>query len=174
MVFIESNYEICSNKYFPIIMRCINPMKISDINKQSNLNPLLIKESNKIHKENQSNFALKLNELNGDSLQEQLTTLLDEINLQSKEVEKKFHLNEILKYKKLVKEFLGLTVTNSHKFTKENFLDRRGRHRVLSIVKQVDDELETLTKDFLEKEKDKLKILNKLDGIKGMLLDIFM
>ena len=149
-------------------------MKISDINKQSTLNSLLVKESNKVQKETHNDFALKLNNLNGDSLQQRLTTLLSEINLQSKEVEKKFHLNEILKYKKLVKEFLGLTVNNSHKFTKENFLDRRGRHRVLSIVKQVDDELETLTKDFLEKEKDKLKILNKLDGIRGMLLDIFM
>lgn len=155
-------------------MRCENPMKISDINKQSTLNSLLVKESNKVQKETHNDFALKLNNLNGDSLQQRLTTLLSEINLQSKEVEKKFHLNEILKYKKLVKEFLGLTVNNSHKFTKENFLDRRGRHRVLSIVKQVDDELETLTKDFLEKEKDKLKILNKLDGIRGMLLDIFM
>lgn len=149
-------------------------MKISDINKQSNLNSLLVKESNKIQKGTQNDFALKLNKLNGDSLQERLTTLLSEINAQSNEVEKKFHLNEILKYKKLVKEFLGLAVNNSHKFTKENFLDRRGRHRVLSIVKQVDEELETLTKDFLEKEKDKLKILNKLDGIRGMLLDIFM
>lgn len=154
--------------------RCEKSMKISDINKQNNLNSLLVKESTKVTKETQNDFSLKFNKLKGDSLQEKLTSLLSEINLQSKEIEKKYHLNEILKYKKLVKEFLGLAVNNSHKFTKENFLDRRGRHRVLSLVKQVDDELESLTKDFLNKERDKLKILNRLDGIRGMLLDIFM
>lgn len=149
-------------------------MKISDINKNNTLNSLLIKESSKLPKEPQSDFALKLHNLNGDSLQEKLSSLLGEINIQSQEIEKKFHLGEVLKYKKLVKEFLSLTVNNSHKFSKDNFLDRRGRHRVLTLVKQVDDELENLTQDFLKKEKDKLKIINRLDGIKGMLLDIFM
>ncbi|SKC63871.1 YaaR family protein [Maledivibacter halophilus] len=148
-------------------------MKITDINNQNNINPI-IKDSNKIQKEIQNNFSTKLSDLKGDSLQEKLTILLDEINTQAEKIEKKFYLNNILKYKKLVKEFLNLTVNNSHKFKKENFLDRRGRHRIMSMVKLVDEELENLTKDFLKNEKDKLKILNRLDEIKGMLLDIFM
>ncbi|WP_432408828.1 YaaR family protein [Wukongibacter sp. M2B1] len=149
-------------------------MKISDISKHKSVNSLLVKESVKAPREVQSEFALKLNKLDGDALQEKLHTLLNDINAQSKEIEKKFDLSEVIKYKKLVKEFLTLTVNNSHKFSKENFLDRRGRHRVLSIVRQVDGELEGLTQDFLKKEKDKLKIINRLDGIRGMLLDIFM
>ncbi|SHK15362.1 YaaR family protein [Paramaledivibacter caminithermalis] len=149
-------------------------MKIADINNRKTLNSLLVKESNKVKREIQNDFASNLTQLKGDALQERLTNLLDKINTQSKEVEKKFYLNDILKYKKLVKEFLNLTINNSHKFSKENFLDRRGRHRVLSIVRQVDEELEALTKDFLEKEKDRIKILNRLDGIRGLLLDIFM
>lgn len=155
-------------------MRCKNHMKITDINKHTAVNSPLVKEGSRLSKEAQNDFALKLKNLKGDALQEELTSLLGEISSQSQEVEKKFHLSEVLKYKKLVKEFLSLTVNNSHKFSKENFLDRRGRHRVLSIVKQVDDELEHLTQDFLKKERDKLKILNRLDNIKGMLLDIFM
>lgn len=154
-------------------MRCEYYMKITDINNQNNINPI-IKDSNKIQKEIQNNFSTKLSNLKGDSLQEKLTILLDEINTQAEKIEKKFYLNNILKYKKLVKEFLNLTVNNSHKFKKENFLDRRGRHRIMSMVKLVDEELENLTKDFLKNEKDKLKILNRLDEIKGMLLDIFM
>ncbi len=149
-------------------------MKISDITKHKTLSSLAVKESAKPPKEAQSEFALKLNELDGDALQEKLSSLLSDINAQSKEIEKRFDLGEVVKYKKLVKEFLNLTVNNSHKFSKDNFLDRRGRHRVLSIVRQVDDELEGLTKDFLKKEKDKLKIINRLDGIRGMLLDIFL
>lgn len=152
-------------------------MKISDINKHNTdntVNSLLAKESAKPPKQVQSDFALKLKGLNEDSLQEKLTTLLSDIDLQSRKIEKNFELGDILKYKKLVKEFLSLTVSNSHKFSKDNFLDRRGRHRVLSSIKEIDQELENLTKDFLDTEQDKLKIINRLDGIRGMLLDIFM
>lgn len=149
-------------------------MKISDISKHKSVNSLLVKESTKPPKETQNDFALKLSKLDGDALQEKLHALLNDINTQSKKIEKKFDLGEVVKYKKLVKEFLTLTVNNSHKFSKDNFLDRRGRHRVLSIVRQVDDELEGLTQDFLKNEKDKLKVINRLDGIRGMLLDIFM
>ncbi len=149
-------------------------MKISDINKHNTREFALLKETSKLPRESQNDFSLKLRNLHGDSLQEKLSSLLSEINLQSKEVEKKFQLGEVVKYKRLVKEFLNLTVNNSHKFSKDNFLDRRGRHRTLSIVKKIDEELEGLTQDFLKNEKDKLKIINKLDGIRGMLLDIFM
>jgi len=149
-------------------------IKISDINKQSSLSSLNLRENSKAPKNIQSEFASQLSNLKGDAVHEKLNNLLSQIDAQSKVVEKKFHLSEILKYKKLVKEFLNIAVNNSHEFSKENFLDRRGRHRVMSIVKRVDDELENLTKDFLKKESSNLKVLKKLDDIKGLLIDIFM
>lgn len=150
------------------------PLKISDISNKSRLTSLIPKENSKISKDIQNDFALKLNKLSGDSLNEKLRSLLKEIDYQAKQIEKNFQLGEILKYKKLVREFLNLTVNNSHKFSKESFLDRRGRHRVMSIIRKVDDELENLTKDFLQNEKSNLKVLKRLDEIKGLLIDIFM
>lgn len=79
----------------------------------------------------------------------------------------------MIEYKKLVREFLDVTVNNSHVFYKENSLDRRGRHRVYSLVKKVDNELDELTKDFLNLENNRIRILRRLNDIKGMLLDIF-
>ncbi|MDK2919808.1 MAG: uncharacterized protein PWQ37_2541 [Candidatus Petromonas sp.] len=149
-------------------------IKISDINKQNSLSSLTLRENSKTPKNIQSEFASQLNNLKGDALHEKLNDLLSQIYAQSKIVEKKFHLSEILKYKKLVKEFLNIAVNNSHKFSKENFLDRRGRHRLMSIIKCVDDELENLTRDFLKKENSNLKVLKRLDAIRGLLIDIFM
>ena len=77
-------------------------------------------------------------------------------------------------YKKLISEFFDETVNNSHKFTKQNFLDRRGRHRVYAVVKTVNKELDELTNDVLNSEKDNIKILKRLDDIRGMILDIIM
>ena len=106
-------------------------------------------------------------------LREELKVLYGKIENQTTKLGDRLFIEDLVEYKKLVKEFLNISVNNSHVFYKENSLDRRGRHRVYSIVKQVDKELDELTKDFLNIEGNRLKILNRLDDIKGLLLDIF-
>lgn len=76
------------------------------------------------------------------------------------------------KYRSLVKEFMNEVVTHSHEFSRENFLDRRGRHRVYGIVRLVDKNLDDLARELVKDEKDNLTILNKVGEIQGLLLDI--
>ena len=64
-------------------------------------------------------------------------------------------------------------VNRSHKFSRENFLDKRGRHRVYGIIRQVDDTLDELARELMKDEKDHLAILGKIGEIRGLLLDIF-
>lgn len=63
-------------------------------------------------------------------------------------------------------------VNRSHEFSRENFLDRRGRHRVYGIVKLVDKNLDDLASELLKDEKDNLAILSKVGEIRGLLIDI--
>ena len=63
-------------------------------------------------------------------------------------------------------------VNRSHKFSRENFLDRRGRHRVYGIVKLVNKNLDDIATELVKDEKDNLAILSKVGDIKGLLLDI--
>ena len=76
------------------------------------------------------------------------------------------------KYRALVKDFLNEVVNRSHEFSRENFLDRRGRHRVYGIVRLVDKNLDDLAQELVKDEKDNLTILNKVGEIRGLLLDI--
>lgn len=77
------------------------------------------------------------------------------------------------KYRGLVKDFLNEVVNRSHKFSRENFLDRRGRHRVYGIIRLVDANLDELAGELVKDEKDHLGILEKIGEIRGLLLDIF-
>ncbi|MBO5523412.1 MAG: YaaR family protein, partial [Roseburia sp.] len=61
----------------------------------------------------------------------------------------------------------------SHKFSRENFLDRRGRHRVYGLIKLIDANLDELAQELMKDEKDHITILNKIGEIRGLLLDIF-
>ncbi len=77
------------------------------------------------------------------------------------------------RYRGLVKDFLNEVVNRSHKFSRENFLDRRGRHRVYGIIRLVDENLDELAGELVKDEKDHLAILDKIGEIQGLLLDIF-
>jgi len=117
-------------------------------------------------------FRSKLEEIQQENIKEELKILYDEIETITAKLKDKLFIEDLLEYKKAVREFLNVTINNSHIFYKENSLDRRGRHRVYSLVKKVDNELDELTKDFLNIEDNRLKILKRLDDIKGMLIDI--
>ncbi len=117
-------------------------------------------------------FKIRLNELEQENIRVELNSIYTEIESQQEKLSEKLFIDDLIEYKKLVKEFLNIAVNNSHVFFKENSLDRRGRHRVYSLVKKVDQELDELTKDFLDIENKRLNILKRLDDIKGILLDI--
>ena len=107
------------------------------------------------------------------SLQEHLTAMMEEITQQGDRISKKMDIRDMKRYRSLVKAFMNEVVTRSHKFSRENFLDRKGRHRVYGIIKQVDDTLDELARELVKDEKDHIAILSKIGEIRGLLLDIF-
>lgn len=106
-------------------------------------------------------------------LQARLNTLMEEITMQGDKLAKRRDVKDMKHYRGLVKEFLNEVVTRSHSFSRENFLDRRGRHRVYGIIRLVDENLDQLAQELMKDEKDNLAILNKIGEIRGLLLDIF-
>ena len=104
--------------------------------------------------------------------QEKLNGLMNDITAQGEKLSEHMDIRDMKKYRELVKDFLNEIVNRSHKFSRENFLDRRGRHRVYGIVKLVDKNLDDLASELVKDEKDHLTILSKVGEIRGLLLDI--
>ena len=107
-----------------------------------------------------------------EELSERLTTLMSKIDEQGQKIAKHMDIRDMKQYRSLVKEFVNEVVNRSHQFSRENFLDRRGRHRVYGMVKLVDKNLDELAEALVADEKDHLDILGRVDEIRGMLLDI--
>lgn len=106
-------------------------------------------------------------------LQARLQTLMEDITMQGEKLSKRRDVKDMKRYRGLVKEFLNEVVTHSHSFSRENFLDRKGRHRVYGIIRLIDENLDQLAQELMKDEKDNLAILNKIGEIEGLLLDIF-
>lgn len=105
-------------------------------------------------------------------LKARLTLMMEDIVQQGKRLGKHMDVRDMRRYRQLIKDFMNEIVSRSHKFSRENFLDKRGRHRVYGIVKLVDEKLDELAAELIKDEKDHLTILSKIDEIRGMLLDI--
>ena len=105
-------------------------------------------------------------------LQEKLKNLMQDITDQGERISKHMDIKDMKRYRELVKSFMNEITSRSHEFSRENFLDRRGRHRVSGIVKLVDKNLDDLAGELMKEEKDHLAIVGKIDDIRGLLLDI--
>lgn len=113
-----------------------------------------------------------MSKIEEDGLAARLDTMMKEITQQGKKLGKHMDIRDMKHYRALIKEFLNEVVNRSHKFSRENFLDRRGRHRVYGMIKRVDAALDELAGELLKEEKDSIAILDKVDEIRGLLLDI--
>lgn len=106
-------------------------------------------------------------------LQSRLSSLMEEITRQGDCLAKRKDIKDMKKYRGLIKDFMNEIVSRSHSFSRENFLDRKGRHRVYGIIRLVDRTLDELAQELVKEEQDNIAILNKIGEIRGLLLDIF-
>ena len=106
-------------------------------------------------------------------LQNALTHMMEEITRQGDKLAKHRDIKDMKRYRALIKDFMNEIVNRSHSFARENFLDRKGRHRVYGIIRLIDKNLDELAQELVKDEQDNLAILNKIGEIRGLLLDIF-
>jgi uncharacterized protein YaaR (DUF327 family) len=142
-------------------------IKVKDIAPANQTTPVKAQEKS----DDSFKFTL-ISNIEEKDLQEKLGNMMQEITEQGEKIAKHMDIRDMKKYRELVKGFLNEVVNRSHKFSRENFLDRRGRHRVYGIVKLVDKNLDDLATELLKDEKDNLTILSKVGEIRGLLIDI--
>ncbi len=121
----------------------------------------------------EGNFKFTLlSQIGENELQEKLTKMVDEISKQGQKIAEHMDIRDLKLYRSMISNFLSEVVANSHEFSRENFLDRRGRHRVYGIIRQVNDKLDELARELIKSEKNQVDILDKIGEIQGLVLDI--
>ena len=105
-------------------------------------------------------------------LQDRLTSMMEQITMQGNKLAKHRDVRDMKRYRGLIKEFMNEIVSRSHEFSRENFLDRKGRHRVYGIIRLVDETLDELAKELVKDEQDNIAILSKIGEIaRGLAAD---
>ncbi len=71
-------------------------------------------------------------------------------------------------------KFVGEAVGQMYTLQSQAGWDRHGRQKIYTIVKKVDETLESLTEDVRQGQERRLDIMAKQDAIRGMLVDLYM
>ena len=80
--------------------------------------------------------------LQESELQPKLEGLMKEIESEGQRIARRKDIRDMKRYRAKIKEFMHDITTHSHTFSRENFMDRKGRHRVYGIIHHVDEDLD--------------------------------
>jgi uncharacterized protein len=147
-------------------------MRIRNVPKH-NFDGLVGVDKDKVATNMKPMFEEELKKVQGTQLQNKLENLLKGIEDQGKRLSESQTIKELINYKDMVKRFIGETVKKTYAVKEEASWDRRGRHKVYTTIENINQKLEELTSAVLSQQEDQLKILEKVDEIRGMLVDTY-
>lgn len=107
------------------------------------------------------------------TLLEKLTAMSVEIEDQGKKLADSRTVDDLRKYKGLVKKFMEEAVNNGLQLEDQRGFNRRGRTKVYKIVKEIDSKLIDLTNQVLDKQKKGLDILGTIGEIQGLIINVY-
>src|SRR5690554_1917538 len=85
--------------------------------------------------EKKVDFLKSLNSVGQKIHKEEVELLVQKIIEQGEKLAKSKDIKELRIYRKLISSFMQKILSGSHEFTKRDHIDRRGRHRVYSIIR---------------------------------------
>ncbi|MGM9571436.1 MAG: YaaR family protein [bacterium] len=119
-------------------------------------------------------FLDKLKNLSSDQVREELDALLEKIDNQGRVLQNTMSLRDLLSYKSLIKDFMGVVVNRGYMLKEEFGWNQRGQSKSYQLLKKVDGQLEELTNIFFDKESEQVDLLSKMGEIRGLLVDLYM
>jgi len=103
----------------------------------------------------------------------ELNKLINKIDEAGKLFAEKPLYPNLVKYKLLIQNFMAIIIKSSYevqqKLGKKSIIE----DKVYSIVKKVDSSLEELSEKVLNEQIDNIKLIDKLDEIRGILIDLY-
>ncbi|QPA30720.1 YaaR family protein [Thermaerobacillus caldiproteolyticus] len=104
---------------------------------------------------------------------ERFQQLVQQIEDQGKVLAESRSVEDLRKYKKLVKTLLDDAVKNGLQLSEQHGFNWSGRSRLYKIVKEVDQKLIDLTNAVLQKEKQSIDLLSTIGEIQGLIINIY-
>jgi uncharacterized protein YaaR (DUF327 family) len=105
--------------------------------------------------------------------QTRMAQWIEEINKQGERLSRSMTLRELRQYRMLIKRFLESTAKRGVEIKEFKGWDRRGRGRLYKIIQEVDGKLLEMADELLVREEGRIKILQNIGEIRGLLVNMY-
>jgi uncharacterized protein YaaR (DUF327 family) len=109
-----------------------------------------------------------------DKMRQALNEILEEINKKGRELINKRTVENLLVYRKMVRDFVEDAVDFGLKVNARRGYGLSGRTKILRTVSTIDQRLVELTDIIIKQEKKGVGLLKKVGQIEGLLVNIFV
>ncbi|MDF2673307.1 MAG: hypothetical protein K0R09_1572 [Clostridiales bacterium] len=115
-------------------------------------------------------FSMSLNLANKEQSEQRLKEMLDDIDKLGKKLTSTRSVGDARAYKLKIQEYLTLIVKNIYVLRREPGPFNYGIHVRIEIINQ---KLDDLTKDLIKEQKETIDLVNKIEEIRGLLVDVY-
>lgn len=141
-------------------------MKVSGVNNKIQASSSQAKD--KIQKS--EGFSMSLNLANKEQSEQRLKEMLDDIDKLGKKLTSTRSVGDARAYKLKIQEYLTLIVKNIYVLRREPGPFNYGIHVRIEVINQ---KLDELTKDLIKEQKETIDLVNKIEEIRGLLVDVY-
>lgn len=104
---------------------------------------------------------------------EDFEKLLKKLEDIGKKLADSFSIYELKNYKDTLRDFLQKTKGQVYRLKEETANTRQGKIKIMHLIQKIDAELEELSNIVLSRQKNQVKLLEKMDQIRGLLVDLY-
>lgn len=120
-----------------------------------------------------SSFSSLMGERQESQTREELEQMMLAIKEEGEKLVDEKNIDILINYKKKIKSFVSKAVDFAFEIQDKKGITRFGRGKILKIVSQVDDVLVEITQQFLDEERNRIKLLARVGELQGLLYNIY-
>ncbi|MEW5946259.1 MAG: YaaR family protein [bacterium] len=103
----------------------------------------------------------------------ELDALMGKIEAQAREIERTLTFETLNVYSELVRKFVQIAVNELFEVEEELSIGPTGKQKSMILVKKINAELEEMAEEFLNRQANLLSFMGRIDGIRGLLIDLY-
>ena len=118
-------------------------------------------------------FKTQLNQVRRENLNEELSQLLEDVDRAAEKLREEKTIPALRNYKEKVRNFIRAVTERAYELKEGRSWNSRGGQKIFVLVRKIDSYLEKLTEQILDEQKEGIDLLDRLDEIRGILIDMF-
>jgi uncharacterized protein YaaR (DUF327 family) len=143
------------------------PLNVSNVGRKASLSKP--ESTEKVHSRGQD-FSTSMDMANKERSQQQLEEMMKKIDRAGKRLITTRSVEDAKEYRRQIQDYLTYVVKNAYLLKKESSPFDFGVHTRIEIINK---KLDEITKEVIEEQKTTIRLAEKIEELRGLLIDVY-